>query len=311
MGVVIAQRQSDEAVRASDLIAYGYSMLSMTVAVMGAAVLRANSSPRQPVVIARAPGIAVVDKPHGAQLAECQPALPEGGAFVHNLDRVTSGCLVGATTREAASALGRLWQAKRVVKVYLALVEGHCAWDHHRHRSDARIATSRRRSKQRVSATGKRSQTLASVACVGELDGSPVTLVWCWPVTGRRHQLRVHLSHAGHPICGDTKYAADTSGAPLVERVCLHCCFVALPLPPEAGGTLMATSRLDATRWPRLAASQLPDQQRFGELLRPAPADWFGGLGDPTIADDDGASIATALAETAVDPTLLKPPVTN
>jgi hypothetical protein len=73
---------------------------------------------------------------------------------------------------------------------------------------DFRIATSRRRSTQKVRPNGKRAMTRVRLAARGTLCGQRVALVWCYPITGRRHQLRVHLSHSGFPILGDTKYGA-------------------------------------------------------------------------------------------------------
>jgi len=88
---------------------------------------------------------------------------------------------------------------------------------------------------------GKASSTHFRTLCVSQ-DGT--TIVLCRPVTGRTHQIRVHLSALGHPIVGDALYGSeDVSGGPAVGEedeleappLCLHAASYSLPLPSEPG----------------------------------------------------------------------------
>lgn len=247
--------------------------------------------------------VVIVDKPHGMRLdAFALESLGEsGGAFCHNLDRVTSGCMVAATTAEAASAVGMLWQAGRVAKVYAALVEGHCdeAW-REEVELDFRIETSRRRSTQKVKASGKRALTRVRLAAHGALGDQPVSLVWCAPVTGRRHQLRVHLAHVGHPIINDVKYGAtapfDGLGASLdgdAPRVFLHAASVAVPLPD---GLLSAVSRLDPLRWHAEGRMQLDGGVT---CIAGPPPSWYSECCRAEDDTPDPAAADALAAETA------------
>lgn len=132
---------------------------------------------------------------------------------VHRLDQVTSGLMVFARTADAQRALSDAFAARRVAKVYEACVEGRmdasegsieqpliCDWPN--------------RPKQVVDpVAGKPALTHWSLLS-HEAIGSRVQLM---PVTGRTHQLRVHLQWLGHPIVGDVFY-----GAAPAARVMLH-----------------------------------------------------------------------------------------
>lgn len=280
-------------------------LLYIAIGSCAPAVRPLASSPRGAVLI--------VDKPHGSRLDDfARASLAEsGGAFCHNLDRVTSGCMVAATDEAAASAVGRLWREGRVAKVYAALVEGWCddAWRDEA-TLDFRIETSKRRSTQKVKASGKRAETRVRLAARGALrDGRPVSLVWCAPVTGRRHQLRVHLAHVGHPIVSDGKYGAasaplDCLGPSLdgeAPRVFLHAASVALPLPAELGGLLSAVARLDGTRW------HAPGALRLHSALAAPPGSWFAeccraadGAPQPAAADALAANVGAGAFDSSL-----------
>ena len=82
-----------------------------------------------------------------------------------------------------------------------------------------------------VDASGKMSTTTVQLMSTGTYLGSPVSLVQLTPLTGRRHQLRVHLSRIGFPIVGDMTYAPPISGCALAPRMMLHAHRLSLPLP--------------------------------------------------------------------------------
>ena len=143
--------------------------------------------------------------------------------LVNRLDRETSGVTVVAKTDAAARSLRRLWEARRVQKVYLALVHGHVAPDSGL--IDAPLGKdehSRVAIKDCVRADGAPAQTefqveqrFRGLTCAGlqcsavTTADAPLSLLQLKPRTGRKHQIRIHLAHLGHPIVGDKIYGAD------------------------------------------------------------------------------------------------------
>jgi len=148
---------------------------------------------------------------------------------VHRLDKEVSGVLVFALTAEAHRALSLAFERRQVDKAYLALVHGHVTPNEGTIEAPIHTFGSGRMG---VDPRGKPSTTRWSVLGTSPVGAAPVvTLVLARPVTGRRHQLRVHLYHLGHPIVGDPRY-----GDPAIQRgharLMLHARRVALPPPP-------------------------------------------------------------------------------
>lgn len=149
----------------------------------------------------------------GADKADClsarvQAYWPEA-LVVHRLDEATSGLMLFARSPEVQRALGRAFESRAVDKRYEAIVGGHLeavdandGWS----TIDAPLAADwPNRPRQQVDATlGKASQTRWRVL---RLEGGH-TRVELQPLTGRTHQLRVHLASIGHPILGDRLYAS-------------------------------------------------------------------------------------------------------
>jgi 23S rRNA pseudouridine1911/1915/1917 synthase len=121
--------------------------------------------------------------------------------LVHRLDAPTSGLVVVAFDAAMHAELARAFAERRVDKIYLAVV-----WGHPRPRTgswEERLAPDRRdRRRMRVDAGGRPARTEWRVVATAP----HVALVALWPRSGRTHQLRVHLAHAGHPIVGDDLY---------------------------------------------------------------------------------------------------------
>lgn len=144
------------------------------------------------------------------------PARP---GIVHRLDRGTSGLLVVARTAAAFARLRQQFDHHRVSRRYWALVEG--VPEHARATIDAPIARHPGdRTRFRTDTEGRRAVSHYLV-----LDSwAHVTAIEVRLETGRTHQVRVHLSALGHPVCGDAAYGASTRlAADLgLERPALH-----------------------------------------------------------------------------------------
>ena len=121
--------------------------------------------------------------------------------LVHRLDKDTSGCLVVARTEAALLDLQAQFQGRSVEKVYLALVHG-------RPPGEGRLETPYgRHPRDRKRFTGKAGSRRAITAWrVQERFGDRAALVEVTIQTGRTHQIRVHLSEAGHPVVADATY---------------------------------------------------------------------------------------------------------
>ena len=128
--------------------------------------------------------------------------------LAHRLDRETSGVLACGRGVAATRALKLAFAKRKTEKSYLALCEGRIAEDALELNAPMRL-TERIKVIMEVHPDGMPSHTSVRVLRRGKLnDGSAVTLVECRPKTGRQHQIRVHLAHAGHPILGDKIYLA-------------------------------------------------------------------------------------------------------
>jgi 23S rRNA pseudouridine1911/1915/1917 synthase len=129
----------------------------------------------------------------------------------HRLDRETSGLLACGAAPEHTRALKRDFAAGRVTKTYLAFVLG--APDEDRFEVDAPLAltlASTVRVRMHVAPGGQPSATAFEVLERRVApDGAPVALLACRPRTGRQHQIRAHLHHAGLPMVGDKIYGPD------------------------------------------------------------------------------------------------------
>lgn len=149
---------------------------------------------------------------------------------VHRLDMATSGLMLLARGAAMQRVLSLAFAERQVDKTYIAVVEGLLAADEGR--IDAPLAADwPHRPRQKVDmACGKPSLTHWRVLQRGA-DGTRLALQ---PVTGRSHQLRVHLQHIGHPIRGDTLYAPLPPSAP---RLLLHA--TALSLQHPASGHML------------------------------------------------------------------------
>lgn len=143
---------------------------------------------------------------------------------VHRLDRDASGVIVFAKNAAAHRRLNGEFDRREVRKTYLAVVDGAVAGSRGqvnaplREFGSGRMGVDPRR--------GKPSSTDWKVA--ERLDGA--TLLRVSPSTGRRHQIRVHLYHSGHPILGDLRYG-DRARQERFPRLMLHALSLEFALP--------------------------------------------------------------------------------
>ncbi len=173
------------------------------------------------------------------------------------LDRNTSGVVVVGKTRAAAGYLSRALQKGLVRKSYLAIVEGEMSLDDGWQKIDAPIFRPESTGIRRAVWTGAvQGGTITDTDDDAPADvcraltryrtvaiGGGCSLLLCEPLTGRTHQLRVHLSHIGHPILGDEIYG---SPSPRIARHALHAVSLSVPLPFWVPDGVTPLSRTDS-----------------------------------------------------------------
>ncbi|MCE8468753.1 RluA family pseudouridine synthase [Rhodovulum sulfidophilum] len=235
----------------------------------------------------------VIDKPAGlvvhpapgspsgtlvnALLAHCGNSLAGIGGerrpgIVHRIDKDTSGLLVAAKTDKAHAALAAQFAAHTVERQYSAIVHGLPDASDPRLRGVAgasfepggvlRIATRigrhrTDRQRQAVLAAGGR-HAVTRVRVVTPFGTPPAAaLVSCWLETGRTHQIRVHMTHAGHALIGDPVYGGRrrlsekamgrdaAAAAAAFPRQALHAATLGF-VHPETGETLRFAAPLPA-----------------------------------------------------------------
>jgi 23S rRNA pseudouridine1911/1915/1917 synthase len=168
----------------------------------------------------------VINKPAGLV---CHPTKPDGYSslisrvrdylgpaalphLINRLDRETSGLVVVAKDPTTARALRRPWENRQVQKHYLAIVHGHLRES--QGVIDAPLGKdeqSRVATKNCVREDGASARTEFTLQRSFTRSEGTFSLVHVRPLTGRKHQIRIHLAHIGHPIVGDKLYGDDES----------------------------------------------------------------------------------------------------
>lgn len=191
----------------------------------------------------------VIDKPagllsvpgRGPDKADCaaarvQAQFPEA-RVVHRLDMGTSGILLFARSLADQQALGRAFEQRRADKTYEALVWG-CPPDEAGEVDLPLICDWPRRPRQMVDAVHGKPALTQWKRLEPVSHGCRLAL---HPVTGRSHQLRVHLQALGHPILGDELYAHEAACA-AAPRLMLHARRLCVPHPRHGGDFVVESS---------------------------------------------------------------------
>jgi 23S rRNA pseudouridine955/2504/2580 synthase len=187
------------------------------------------------IVINKPPGLAVqggskITKSVDSMLDVLRFEAKERPKLVHRLDRDTSGALVLARSAKAATDLMHAFAGKEAEKVYWALVKG--VPEIAQGKIDLPLSKQEEGDVEKVSVDeedGKRAVTLYRIV---ERLGKTLAWVELMPVTGRTHQLRVHMAAIGHPILGDGKYGAREAfidGMELSRKLHLHARRIMIP----------------------------------------------------------------------------------
>jgi 23S rRNA pseudouridine1911/1915/1917 synthase len=186
------------------------------------------------IVVNKAAGMVVHPAPGhpggtlvNALLAHCPELAAAGGdrpGIVHRLDRDTSGLILAAKSEKVRRALQRQFKDRQVHKAYLALLEGHLQPAYGR--IEAPLGRDpHHRQRMTVLAGGREAITEYHVLEQFAHPTGPVsgeyTLIQAEPVTGRTHQIRVHLASIDHPVVGDAVYGRRKQRLP-VSRQFLH-----------------------------------------------------------------------------------------
>jgi 23S rRNA pseudouridine1911/1915/1917 synthase len=165
---------------------------------------------------------------HLDQQTTCRGLMRPG--IVHRLDRMTSGLMVVTKEHHAHRLVSKDFQAGRMEKFYLALVEGRVPFDERvielpiGHRVGGRSVL------MSAGAGAIRPRSARTKVTVLDRRGS-ITVVECRLDTGRNHQIRVHMAEIGHPVVGDEFYGPhgeirsrphDEGGSPTSRRHVLH-----------------------------------------------------------------------------------------
>ena len=162
--------------------------------------------------------------------------------IVHRLDRATSGVMICAKTPEALAWLQKQFSARKVKKIYIALITDEL--DPAEAIIDMPIERNPASPQRfRVGVNGKSAVTHYKTIRKFTHKTADYSLVELKPITGRTHQLRVHLAHQGYPIVGDTFYEGQQA-----KRLYLHAYSLEITLPSRIRKGFISEIPVDFTK---------------------------------------------------------------
>ena len=160
----------------------------------------------------------VLHKPSGMDVKKIQE-LYDGKAFLaHRLDKPTSGVLILAKTAAMRDSFEDLFRTKRISKYYVAWVNGVVKED--QGKIESQITCKSHYDGQKIMGIGKGSEAITHWKVLKRVG--KVTFISLVPLTGKTHQLRVHMASIGHPILGDYQYSKSVSSEIYPRRLLLH-----------------------------------------------------------------------------------------
>lgn len=180
------------------------------------------------IVIDKPPGLVVHPAPGNpegtlvnALIAHCGPSLAGIGGerrpgIVHRLDKDTSGLMVAAKTEPALTGLARQFAARTVLRAYKAVVWGVPSPPIGAISGNIARSARNRKKMAVVKSGGKPARTRYRLEA--RIMETVASLLDCRLDTGRTHQIRVHLAHAGHSLVGDPTYGGKRTSAPALLR---------------------------------------------------------------------------------------------
>lgn len=184
------------------------------------------------IVINKPPYLSTLDDRHERQniLDLARDYIPDA-QMCHRLDKETSGCLVIAKNPDAYRNIAIQFEHRKVEKIYHAVAEGIHDYDQ---KLVDRNLVATNQGIAKISLKGKPATTYFTTLKTYAMH----SLIECKPVSGRLHQIRVHLAYLGAPICGDEMYGGKplylsslkrkfnlkkgTEELPIMQRVSLH-----------------------------------------------------------------------------------------
>lgn len=186
---------------------------------------KAVAKGQSPAILYNDSYLQIINKPAGIS---CEKLLPL--ELVHRLDRETSGALIFAHSKQVKLAMIELFRQHKVHKSYLAIVDGVPTQPKgHIKGYLGKLCSYEGQTLwgETTRENGLWSETLWEVVA----KGKDAALLSCTPLTGRTHQIRVHLSGIGHPILGDKQYGKSFRCHCHAPRCMLHALGLEFPHP--------------------------------------------------------------------------------
>ncbi|WP_166425781.1 TIGR01621 family pseudouridine synthase [Paraglaciecola sp. 20A4] len=153
--------------------------------------------------------------------------------LVHRLDKITSGLLILAKHAQAASTLGKLFEARKIEKYYLALGTAKPK------KKQGTISGAMKKIRDGKWALSKDGTAVATTQFFSKSVSPGIRLYLLKPLTGKTHQLRVMLKSLGSPILGDVLYKSSEHDRTYLHAYCLRFCYqtqeIDICCPPTSG----------------------------------------------------------------------------